>query len=241
MKIFPAIDIKDRKCVRLVKGDFDNKTEYEMSPVEQAGNYKDHGFKNLHIVDLDGALTGETVNIDIIEEIVGKFDLKIEIGGGVRNFESIQKYTDVGVEKVILGSAAIKDKDFLKEACQKFPGKIALGLDTKDGYLSVSGWKENSNLKTLDYLKEVNDYRVSRLIYTDINRDGMKMSPNFDETENVAKNSNCPVIISGGVSSINDIKMAKELGNKNIEGIIVGKAIYDGDIKLDELAKEIDA
>jgi phosphoribosylformimino-5-aminoimidazole carboxamide ribotide isomerase len=241
MKIFPAIDIKDKKCVRLVKGDFDNKTEYQMSPVEQAGKYKDHGFKNLHIVDLDGALTGETVNIDIIEKIVNKFDFKIEIGGGVRNFESIKKYTDAGVEKVILGSAAIKDKNFLKEACQKFPDKIALGLDAKDGYLSVSGWKENSNLKTLDFLKDVNDYGASRLIYTDINRDGMKMSPNFDETENVANNSNCPVIISGGVSSINDIKKAKDLGNKNIEGIIVGKAIYDGDIKLDELAKEIDA
>ena len=241
MKIFPAIDIKDKKCVRLVKGDFNNKTEYDMSPVDQAGKYKDHGFRNLHIVDLDGALKGEIVNIDIIEEIVGKFDLKIEIGGGVRNFESIQKYIDAGVEKVILGSAAIKNKNFLKEACQKFPDKIALGLDAKDGYLSVSGWKENSNLKTLDYLKEVNDYRASRLIYTDINRDGMKMSPNFDETENVANNSNCPVIISGGVSSINDIKKAKDLGNKNIEGIIVGKAIYDGDIKLDELAKEIDA
>ena len=241
MKIFPAIDIKDKKCVRLVKGDFDNKTEYDMSPVEQAGKYKDHGFKNLHIVDLDGALTGETVNIDIIEEIVGKFDLKIEIGGGVRNFESIKKYTDAGVEKVILGSAAIKDINFLKEACQKFPDKIALGLDAKDGYLSVSGWKENSNLKTLDFLKDVNDYGASRLIYTDINRDGMKMSPNFQETENVANYSNCPVIISGGVSSIDDIKKAKELENKNIEGIIVGKAIYDGDIKLDELAKEIDA
>ena len=241
MKIFPAIDIKDKKCVRLVKGDFDNKTEYEMSPIEQAGKYKDHGFKNLHIVDLDGALTGETVNIDIIEEIVSKFDLKIEIGGGVRNFESIHKYVDAGVEKVILGSAAIKDKNFLKEACQKFPDKIALGLDAKDGYLSVSGWKENSNLKTLDFLNDVNDYGASRLIYTDINRDGMKQSPNFEETENVANNSNCPVIISGGVSSIDDIKRAKELRNKNIEGIIVGKAIYDGDIKLDELAKEIDA
>ena len=241
MKIFPAIDIKDKKCVRLVKGDFDKKTEYEISPVEQAAKYKDHGFKNLHIVDLDGALTGETVNIDIIEEIARKFDLKIEIGGGLRNFESIQKYIDAGVEKVILGSAAIKDKNFLKKACEKFPSKIALGLDAKDGHLSVSGWKENSNLKTLDFLKDVNNYGASRLIYTDINRDGMKMSPNFDETENVANNSNCPVIISGGVSSINDIKMAKELCNKNIEGIIVGKAIYDGDIKLDELAKEIDA
>ena len=241
MKIFPAIDIKDKKCVRLVKGDFDNKTEYEMSPVDQAAKYKDHGFKNLHIVDLDGALNGETVNLDIIEEIGSKFDLKIEIGGGIRNFESIQKYIDVGVEKVILGSAAIKDKDFLKEACKKFSNKIALGLDAKDGYLSVSGWKENSNQLTLEFLKEVNDYGASRLIYTDINRDGMKQSPNFDETAKVADTSNCPVIISGGVSSIDDIKKAKELNNKNIEGIIVGKAIYDGDIELEELVREIDA
>tara|TARA_A100000164_G_scaffold43983_1_gene33396 strand:- start:100 stop:816 length:717 start_codon:yes stop_codon:yes gene_type:complete len=236
MKIFPAIDIKDKKCVRLVKGDFDNKTEYKMSPVEQAGKYKDHGFKNLHIVDLDGALTGETVNQDIIKDIVVKFDLKVEIGGGIRNLDSIQKYIDAGAEKIILGSAAIKDKKFLKEACEKFPNKIALGLDAKDGYLSVSGWKENSNQFTLNYLKEVNDYGVSRLIYTDINRDGMKQSPNFKETSKVAEISNCPVIISGGVSSIDDIKKAKNL--KNIEGIIIGKAIYDGDIKLEELVKE---
>ena len=195
MKIFPAIDIKDGKCVRLVKGDFKNKTVYEISPVEQASKYKDHGFKNLHIVDLDGALTGEIVNLDII-----------------------------------------KDKNFLKEACQKFPNKIALGLDAKNGYLSVSGWKENTNQLTLDYLNEVNDYGFSRLIYTDINKDGMKQSPNYEETSKVASKSNCPVIISGGVSSIDDVKKAKDL--KNIEGIIVGKAIYDGDIKLEELVKE---
>ena len=240
MKIFPAIDIKDKKCVRLVKGNFDNKTEYEISPVDQAGKYKDYGFKNLHIVDLDGALTGKTVNLDIIREIISKFDLEIEVGGGVRTIESIQQYEDAGVEKIILGSAAIKDKNFLKEACKKFPNKIALGLDAKDGYLSISGWKENSKQLTLDYLKEVNDFGASRLIYTDINRDGMKQSPNFQETSKVADVSNCPVIISGGVSSIDDIKKVKSL-NKNIEGIIVGKAIYDGDIKLEELVREIDA
>ena len=236
MKIFPAIDIKDKKCVRLVKGDFDKKTEYELSPIEQAGKFKDHGFKNLHIVDLDGALTGETVNLDIIQDIVGKFNLKVEVGGGIRNSDSIQKYIDAGVEKVILGSAAIKDKNFLKKSCEKFKNKIALGLDAKDGYLSVSGWKESSNQLTLDYLKEINDYGVSRLIYTDINRDGMKQSPNFNETMKVAEISKCPIIISGGVSSIGDIKKAKNL--KNVEGIIVGKAIYDGDIKLEELVKE---
>ena len=236
MKIFPAIDIKDKKCVRLVKGDFDKKIEYELSPIEQAGKFKDHGFKNLHIVDLDGALTGETVNLDIIQDIVGKFNLKVEVGGGIRNSDSIQKYIDAGVEKVILGSAAIKDKNFLKKSCEKFKNKIALGLDAKDGYLSVSGWKESSNQLILDYLKEVNDYGVSRLIYTDINRDGMKQSPNFNETMRVAEISKCPVIISGGVSSIDDIKKAKDL--KNVEGIIIGKAIYDGDIQLEELVKE---
>ena len=241
MKIFPAIDIKGKKCVRLVKGDFNNKTEYEMSPVDQAGKYKDYGFKNLHIVDLDGALTGNTVNLNIIQEIVAKYDLQIEVGGGIRSLESIKKYVDAGVEKVILGSAAIKNKEFLKEACDKFKNKIALGLDAKKGNLSVSGWKEDLNIRTLDFLKNVKNHGVSRLIYTDIDRDGTKESPNLEETIKVAKVSSCPVIISGGVSSIIDIKKAKELSKKNIEGIIIGKAIYDGDIKLDELAKEIDA
>ena len=239
MKIFPAIDIKEKQCVRLIKGNFENKVIYKKSPIEQAGKYKESGFKNLHVVDLDGALIGKVINLDIIKEIVKKFDFKVEIGGGVRTFEDIKNYIDVGVEKVILGSAAIKDKNFLKKACEKFPDKIALGLDAKDGYLSISGWKENSNQPTLDFLKEVNSYGVSRLIYTDINRDGTKQSPNFAETKNVAGISSCPVVISGGVSSIDDIKKARSL--KNIEGIIVGKAIYDGDIKLNELVKEIDA
>jgi phosphoribosylformimino-5-aminoimidazole carboxamide ribotide isomerase len=241
MKIFPAIDIKDKKCVRLVKGDFDNQTKYEATPIDQAGKYKDHGFKNLHIVDLDGALTGNTVNLEIIKKIVVKYDLNIEVGGGVRSIESITRYVDSGVEKVILGSAAIKNKEFLKEACAKFKNKIALGLDTKDGNLAVSGWKENLNIKILDFLKDVNNFGVSRLIYTDINRDGTKSSPNLEETIKIAEISKCPVVISGGVSSINDVRKSKELNNKNIEGIIVGKAIYDGDIKLDELAKELDA
>ena len=241
MKIFPAIDIKDKKCVRLIKGDFDNKTEYKISPIDQASKYKDHGFQNLHIVDLDGALTGKTINLDIIQQIVSKYDLKIEIGGGIRSLDSIKQYIDAGVEKVILGSGAIKNKEFLKEACENFKTQIALGLDAKDGNLSVSGWKENLNVKTIDFLQEVNSYGASRIIYTDINRDGMKTGPNFDETVKIAELSNCPVVISGGVSSINDIKKAKELNNKKIEGIIVGKAIYDGDIKLEELAREISA
>ena len=241
MKIFPAIDIKDRKCVRLIKGDFENKTEYKTSPIDQASKYKNHGFRDLHIVDLDGALTGRTVNLEVVREIVSKYDFKVEIGGGIRSLENIKQYIDAGVDKVILGSGAIKNKEFLKEACRKFENKIALGLDSKDGKLSVSGWKENLNVKTIEYLKEVNEFGVSRIIHTDINRDGMKTSPNLDETVEIAEISNCPVVISGGVSSLSDIKQAKGLKNKNIEGIIVGKAIYDGDIKLEELVKEIDA
>ncbi len=241
MKIFPAIDIKDQKCVRLVKGDFNNKTEYKTSPIEQAEKYKDHGFQNLHIVDLDGALTGKTVNLEIIQKIVSKFDFKVEVGGGIRSLDNIKEYINAGAEKVILGSGAIRNKDFLKESCEKFKNKIALGLDAKNGNLSVSGWKENLNVKTIDYLMDVKDFGISRIIYTDINRDGTKNSPNFQETIRISEISNCPVVISGGVSSIKDIKKAKELNNKKIEGIIVGKAIYDGDIKLEELAKEIDA
>ena len=241
MKIFPAIDIKDKKCVRLIKGDFENKTEYESSPIDQAAKYNDHGFKNLHIVDLDGALTGKTVNLEIIQEIVGKYNFKVEVGGGIRSIDSIKQYIDVGIEKVILGSGAIRNKNFLKKACEQFTNKIALGLDAKDGNLSVSGWKENLSVKTIDYLNDVKDFGVSRIIYTDINRDGMKTSPNYQESIKISEISNCPVVISGGVSSINDIKKVKKLNNKKIEGIIVGKAIYDGDIKLDELAKEIDA
>ena len=241
MKIFPAIDIKDKKCVRLIKGNFENKTEYESSPIDQAAKYNDHGFKNLHIVDLDGALTGKTVNLEIIQEIIRKYDFKVEVGGGIRSLESIKQYIDAGSEKVILGSGAIKNKNFLKKACEQFKNKIALGLDAKDGNLSVSGWKENLSVKTIDYLNEVKNFGVSRIIYTDINRDGMKTSPNYQESIKISEISNCPVVISGGVYSINDIKKVKELNNKKIEGIIVGKAIYDGDIKLDELAKEVNA
>ena len=240
MKILPAIDIKEKKCVRLIKGDFDKKTEYLMSPVDQAGKFKDYGFKNLHIVDLDGALTGTTTNLEVIKKIIVKYDLKVEIGGGIRTFESIKKYIDSGVEKVILGSAAIKNKQFLREACKKFKNKIALGLDSRNGMLSISGWTEDLNIKSEDYLIQVKDFGVSRLIFTDINRDGTKLGPNFEQTKKIAELIDCPIIISGGVSKINDIKKAKTFNNKKIEGIIVGKAIYDEDIRLEELAKEID-
>jgi len=235
MKIFPAIDIKDKKCVRLLKGDFDNQTTYEQSPYDQALKYKDAGLLNLHIVDLDGALSGELVNLGIIENIIKKLNITIEIGGGIRSIDKIQAYIDIGVDKVILGSAAIKDPDFLKQACETFKGKIALGLDAKKGKLLVSGWKETINKTAEDYLKNVNSYSFSRVIYTDIDRDGTKTEPNIEETMSIAKISSAPVVVSGGISSIEDIKKIKTLNKFNIEGVIVGKAIYDGDINLNDL------
>ena len=235
MKIFPAIDIKDRKCIRLLKGNFNDQTTYEMSPIEQASKYKDFGLCNLHIVDLDGALTGELINLDIIENIVKKLGLSIEVGGGIRSIDKIETYLNIGVEKVILGSAAIKNPNFLKEASEKFNNKIILGLDANKKKISVSGWKETLNQTAEEYLKKVNSYGFSRLIYTDIERDGTKLGPNIDETKSIAKISKAPVVVSGGISSIQDIKKIKNLKNSNIEGVIVGKAIYDGDIKLDKL------
>ena len=234
MKIFPAIDIKDKKCVRLIKGNFDNQTIYNQSPLDQASKYKEFGLLNLHIVDLDGALTGELINLDIIESIIKKLGISVEVGGGIRSIEKIERYLNIGVDKVILGSAAIKNPNFLKEACEKFKNKIVLGLDTKKKMILISGWKETTDQTAENYLKKVNSYGFSRLIYTDIERDGTKTGPNIDETKSIAKISAAPVVVSGGISSIQDVKKIKELKNFNIEGVIVGKAIYDGDIKLNE-------
>ena len=234
MKIFPAIDIKDKKCVRLIKGNFDNQTIYNQSPLDQASKYKEFGLLNLHIVDLDGALTGELINLDIIESIIKKLEISVEVGGGIRSIEKIERYLNIGVDKVILGSAAIKNPNFLKEACEKFKNKIVLGLDAKKKMILISGWKETTDQTAENYLKKVNSYDFSRLIYTDIERDGTKTGPNIDETKSIAKISTAPVVVSGGISSIQDVKKIKKLKNFNIEGVIVGKAIYDGDIKLNE-------
>ena len=237
-RIIPCLDVKNG---RVVKGINFVELKDAGDPVEQAKIYSDGGADEICFLDITASNENRETIIDIVKKTAKKCFVPLTVGGGVRSLDNIKQYIDTGVEKVILGSGAIKNKEFLKESCEKFKGQIALGLDAKDGNLSVSGWKENLNVKTTDFLKEVSNYGVSRIIYTDINRDGMKTSPNFDETVKIAKLSNCPVVISGGVSSINDIKKAKELKHKKIEGIIVGKAIYDGDIKLDELAREISA
>ena len=239
MIIFPAIDIKDGKCVRLIKGDFNQMTSYEKSPFDQAKIYFQNGFKNIHIVDLDGALQGKSSNSNIVKEIIKNFKLKIQIGGGIRTIDDIDSWVKSGVDKVIVGTAAVENKNLLKTACEKFKNKIALSLDVKGGLIFLSGWKKQTNILASDFLKEVQNFGISRIIYTDINKDGTKKGPNIKDTMELSSKVKIPFIISGGISSIEDIKKIKSLNNSNIEGVIVGKSIYDGDIKINELAKEI--
>ena len=239
MIIFPAIDIKDNKCVRLIKGDFDKMTSYENSPFDQAKIYFQSGFKNIHIVDLDGALQGKSSNSNIVKEIIKNFKLKIQIGGGIRTIDDVSDWVKSGADKVIIGTAAVENKDLLKTACEKFKNKIAISLDVKDGFIYLSGWKKQTNILASSFLKEVQNFGISRIIYTDINKDGTKKGPNTKDTMELSSKVKIPFIISGGISSIEDIKRIKSLNNSNIEGVIVGKSIYDGDIKINELAKEI--
>ena len=239
MIIFPAIDIKDNKCVRLIKGDFNQMTSYEKSPFDQAKIYFQNGFKNIHIVDLDGALQGKPSNSNIIKEILKNFKLKIQIGGGIRTIDDVDNWVKSGVDKVIIGTAAVENKDLLKTACEKFKNKIAISLDVKDGFIFLSGWKKKTNILAVDFLKEIQNFGVSRIIYTDINKDGTKEGPNIKDTIELSNKVKIPFIISGGISSIEDIKKIKSLNNPNIEGVVVGKSIYDGDIKISDLAKLI--
>jgi phosphoribosylformimino-5-aminoimidazole carboxamide ribotide isomerase len=239
MIIFPAIDIKNGKCVRLIKGDFDKITSYENTPLEQAKAYFKNGFKNIHIVDLDGALSGKAFNSNMVKKIVKNFKLKVQVGGGIRTLEDIKNWVKNGVDKVIIGTAAVENPDLLKAACKKFKNKIALSIDVKNGFIFLSGWKKQTNILALDFIKEIENFGISRIIYTDINKDGTKKGPNIKDTIEASRKVKIPFIISGGISSIEDVKKIKSLKSPNIQGIIIGKSIYDGDIKIKELAKQI--
>jgi len=239
MIIFPAIDIKDGVCVRLIKGDYRQITSYENTPIDQAKKYFQNGFNNIHIVDIDGALRGRAVNSFIINEIVKKVKSKIQIGGGIRTIDDISRWVEMGVDKVVMGTAAVENIELLETACNKFKNKIAVALDVKDGFIALSGWTKRTNISAIDFIKKIQNFGVSRIIYTDINRDGTKQGPNIKDTVELSSKSTIPLVISGGVSSLEDIKKVKSLNDSNIEGIIVGKSIYDGDIKISDLAKLI--
>ena len=239
MIILPAIDIKDGVCVRLIKGDYRQITSYENTPIDQAIKYFQNGFNNIHIVDIDGALRGRAVNSFIINEIVKKIKSKIQIGGGIRTIDDISRWVEMGVDKVVMGTAAVENIELLETACNKFKNKIAVALDVKDGFIALSGWTKRTNISAIDFIKKIQNFGVSRIIYTDINRDGTKQGPNIKDTIELSSKTKIPLVISGGVSSLEDIKKIKSLSNSNIEGVIIGKAIYDGDIKINDLAKLI--
>ena len=239
MIIFPAIDIKGGKCVRLFKGNFSNLTQYNKSPLDQANVFSDHGFKYLHLIDLDGALEGKLVNKNIIKNIAKIENTKIQVGGGIRSLEQIDELLTLGVDRVILGTKAVEDLNFLKNACEKFKKKIALSIDVRKGFLAVSGWKKQTEVLASDFIKKVDYLDISRVIYTDIDRDGTKSGANIEETINFSNITKIPVVVSGGISSLEDVIKIKKKKSEKIEGVIVGKAIYDESINLKDLSKVI--
>ena len=239
MIIFPAIDIKGGKCERLFKGDFNKITQYKKSPIDQAQEFLNLGFDNIHLIDLDGALAKKPINENIIKKISKLSKIKIQIGGGIRSIEHIKRLLDFNVDKVILGTAAVENIEFLEKACEQFNNKIALSLDARKGCIALSGWKKQTDILASDFIKKVGNVNISRIIYTDIDKDGTKSGPNLQETINLSNLTKIPFVISGGISSIDDVINIKKNKYQNIEGIIIGKAIYDGNIDIKKLSKII--
>ena len=225
--------------MRLFKGDFNKITQYKKSPFEQATEFFNLGFTNIHLVDLDGALEGNLINKEIIKKISEIDKIKIQVGGGIRSLAHIEKLINFGVDKIIIGTAAVENIEFLKIACNKYNKKIAISLDVREGYIALSGWKKQTKILATDFIKNIENMDISRIIYTDINRDGTKSGPNLYETLNFSNLTKIPVVVSGGISSIDDVINIKNKKLKNIEGIIIGKAIYDGSIDIKELSKII--
>ena len=236
MLIIPAVDLLEGKVVRLLKGDMAKYTVYSGDPVDQAKKFIDMGVERLHIVDLDGARSGETINYDIIEKMASLDTLEIEVGGGIRDIKRIERYFNAGISYAIIGTAAVKEPDFTKAAMTRWPKQIILGIDARGGQVAVSGWYEDSGIKAVDLVKTFADCEAESVIYTDINKDGTLEGVNIQETIDMANNSPFPVIASGGVSSPADLEALRVCNHPNICGCIVGKAYYEGKI---DIAKEI--
>ena len=235
MLIIPAIDLKDGKCVRLRQGRMDDETIFSDNPVEVAGRWVEEGARRLHLVDLNGAFDGEPVNAGIVKAIAKAYpELSIQIGGGIRTLETIKAYIDAGVDYVIIGTKAVKDPQFVVDACQAFPGHIIVGLDAKDGYVATDGWAEVSEQKVVDVARKFEEDGVESIVYTDIARDGMMQGVNVDATAALAKAIKIPVVASGGVTNIDDIKRLAEVADQGILGAITGRAIYEGTLDLKE-------
>ena len=228
MFTIPAVDIKDGKCVRLVQGKMDQEIVYSDDPAEMAKKWEDLGAGLLHVVDLNGAIKGKTVNKKSVENILKNISIPIEVGGGIRDVETVDEFIDMGVHRIILGTVAKEKPGFVKEICEKYPGRIAVGIDAKDGFVAVRGWVEKTEQKVSDLAKKFEGYGVSAIIFTDIMRDGTLTGPNLERTRELAESINIPVIASGGVSELKDIENTLALKKSGVVGVIVGRALYDG-------------
>ncbi len=231
MEIIPAIDIKDGKCVRLYQGDYDQVTVFDLDPVTAALNWYSQGARWLHIVDLDGAVIGEPQNMDVVEDIIKESSLLIELGGGVRQEEVAENLLQQGVSRIVLGTAAIENRELIKKLCQQFGEAIAVSLDARDGKIAIHGWQKNTVVEVIKLSREMVDAGVRRFIYTDIKRDGTLTEPNFDMIDTLLAEANVPVIVAGGISRLEHLRRLRELG---AEGAVIGKALYTGDINLGE-------
>ena len=234
MIIIPAIDLKDGRCVRLSQGDFSRVTVYSDDPVGIAKKWQENGAERIHVVDLDGSRSGSPQNMDVIGGIVAEVRLPIEVGGGIRDMKTIETYIGMGVNWVVLGTMALTDKDFVRNACNAYKGKIILGIDANEGKASIQGWTEQTSESAVDVAKSYEGYGLAAIIYTDIKRDGMETGVNMEATGELAQSVDIPVIASGGVSSMEDIRRLKEIEKFGVIGVIVGKALYSGAISLKE-------
>lgn len=234
MIVIPAVDIKNGRCVRLFQGQMDAETVFSDDPLAMAKRWEEEGARCLHIVDLDGAVDRTPRNLDLIAKIVKSVSMPVYVGGGIRDMETLDMYLGIGVSKVILGTAAIKNPELVKQACEKYPGRIILGIDARNGMVAIDGWLETTDVSAVDLAKQFEGLGVAAINFTDIHRDGTQKGPNIEETRKLAESVDIPVVASGGVSSITDIRNLKPLESVGVTGVITGRALYDGTLNLAE-------
>ena len=239
MIIIPAVDIKNGKCVRLLQGRMEDETVYSQNPAAMARKWAEAGAELIHVIDLDGAFSKQPQNIDSIRKILKHVDVPIQLGGGIRSQETIRRFIDMGVKRVIIGTEAIRNPRLLKEACAEFPNQIVLGIDARDGEVAIDGWTHTTRIRAIDLAKQFESCELAAINFTDIYRDGMQTGPNLIEIQRLAEAVAIPVVASGGVSTIKDIRNLLALRSVGVAGVIVGKALYTGSLNLKEAIKEI--
>ena len=241
MRIIPAVDIKEGRCVRLVQGKADQETVYSNDPLSMANHWDEEGAQTIHVVDLDGAFQGSPINSEIVKKIIYSSSVDIQVGGGIRTLEAIEKYVKAGAYRVILGTIAQKEPEFVEEACRRFPNKIIIGIDAQNGLVAVKGWVEVSEQKATDLAQKMKSFGIAGFIFTDISRDGMLQGPNLESIKEFAECAQLPVIASGGVSRLEDIRNLAKLESYGVEGVIIGKALYDKTISFKEAREALHA